>query len=166
MPAYHYFLSLHLNIKTMKKEKTIDFHIKWAWHGISRMYNIYAADEDMTMSIGFVLLNIDSENGTPATKIGPSIGMEARSLTRMLKTLEEKKWIYRATDPNDKRYVKVYLTELGKQKRDFARKGVIDFNTTITEEIPADQLESFFLVMGKINEKIDFLANESKLQIN
>jgi DNA-binding MarR family transcriptional regulator len=100
----------------MKKEHTIDFYIKWAWHAISRMYNINAVAEDMTMSIGFVLLNIDLEKGTPATKIGPSIGMEARSLTRMLKTLEEKGWIYRETDPTDKRFVNVFLTDLGKKK--------------------------------------------------
>lgn len=45
----------------MKKEKTIDFHIKWCWHAISRMYNVYASQNDMSMAIGYVLLNIDSE---------------------------------------------------------------------------------------------------------
>lgn len=103
----------------MKKEKTVDFYIKWAWHSISRMYNAYANPNDMTMAIGYVLLNIDSENGTPATKIGPSIGMEPRSLTRMLKTLEEKGWIYREIDADDKRFVRVFLTEEGRKKEVF-----------------------------------------------
>ena len=101
----------------MKKEDTIDFHVKWAWHAISRMYNVYAGQNDMTMSIGYVLLNIDLEKGTPATKIGPSIGMEPRSLTRMIKSLEERGWIYRETDEKDKRFVNVFLTEKGKEKR-------------------------------------------------
>jgi MarR family transcriptional regulator, organic hydroperoxide resistance regulator len=148
----------------MKKEKTIDFHIKWAWHSISRMYNIYAAAEDMTMSIGYVLLNIDLEKGTPATKIGPSIGMEARSLTRMLKSLEEKGWIYRETDPDDKRFVNVFLTELGKKKRNFARQGVIDFNTIITEQIPKEKLNSFYEVISQINDLVENNVNQTKLQ--
>lgn len=139
----------------MKKEKTIDFHIKWAWHAISRMYNFYAGAEDMTMSIGYVLLNVDLDKGTPATKIGPLIGMEARSLTRMLKTLEEKGWIYRETDPVDKRFVNVFLTDLGKQKRNFARQGVIDFNNTISEHIPKEQLKVFFSVISQINELVE-----------
>ena len=74
----------------MKKELTIDYNIKAAWHAIMRMYNQYGQDFDITASTGFVLLNIDSEQGTPATKIAPALGMESRSLTRMLKSLEEK----------------------------------------------------------------------------
>jgi MarR family transcriptional regulator, organic hydroperoxide resistance regulator len=140
----------------MRKEKTVDFHIKWAWHAISRMYNTYASTRyDMTMAIGYVLLNIDAENGTPATKIGPSIGMEPRSLTRMLKTLEERKWIYREIDETDKRFVKVFLTEEGKAKREMAREGVIAFNTRIREVIPLEKLVVFFDVIKEISRLTD-----------
>ncbi len=139
----------------MKKEKTIDFYIKWAWHSISRMYNAYANPNDMTMAIGYVLLNIDSEKGTPATKIGPSIGMEPRSLTRMLKTLEEKGWIYREIDADDKRFVRVFLTDEGRKKRSFSREGVIIFNKMIQENIPADKLAIFFEVIKEINRLVD-----------
>ena len=55
----------------MKPEETVDYNIKVAWHAISRMYNTQAAQNDITTSIGFVLLNIDQERGTPATKIAP-----------------------------------------------------------------------------------------------
>jgi DNA-binding MarR family transcriptional regulator len=149
----------------MKKEKTLDFHIKWTWHAISRMYNIYAASEDMTMSIGYVLLNIDLEKGTPATKIGPSIGMEPRSLSRMLKSLEEKGWIIRETDPADKRFVNVFLTELGKEKRNFARTGVIEFNNKITEVIPKENLKIFINTMQEINKVVDKIASENKINL-
>lgn len=149
----------------MKKENTVDFHIKWAWHAISRMYNIYAGQNDMTMSIGYVLLNIDSENGTPATKIGPSIGMEPRSLTRMLKTLEEKGWIYREIDANDKRFVKVFLTPEGRKKRKWAREGVIDFNKKIQEEIPADKIAIFVDVLNSINTIVDEHTQDTRASI-
>ena len=145
----------------MKRDKTIDFHIKWVWHAISRMYNIYAAPQDMTMSMGYVLLNIDIENGTPATKIGPSIGMEPRSLTRMLKTLEENGWISRRTDPKDKRFVNVFLTELGKEKRNFARAGVLEFNERIMQSVTKEELESFLNVVEKINNFIESNTNET-----
>lgn len=144
----------------MKKDKTLDFHIKWVWHAISRMYNIYAAAEDMTMSIGYVLLNIDIENGTPATKIGPQIGMEPRSLTRMLKSLEEKGWIYRETDPNDKRFVNVFLTDVGKEKRNFAREGVLEFNDRVMKTVSKDELDVFLRVIEKINTIIDSNTHE------
>ncbi|WP_028663969.1 MarR family winged helix-turn-helix transcriptional regulator [Runella zeae] len=149
----------------MRKEKTVDFHIKWAWHAISRMYNTYASRRyGMTMAIGYVLLNIDTETGTPATKIGPSIGMEPRSLTRTLKTLEEKGWIRREIDENDKRFVKVFLTEEGRIKRDMAREGVISFNTMLREQIPLEKLVIFFEVIKEINRLVDEENNKIKAE--
>ena len=74
----------------MRREETVDYAIKAAWHAIARMYNQQASKHDITMSMGFVLLNIHSE-GTPATKIAPLMGLEARSLSRLLKSMEEKK---------------------------------------------------------------------------
>ncbi|MRS61192.1 MarR family winged helix-turn-helix transcriptional regulator [Larkinella terrae] len=148
----------------MKKEKTVDYHIKTGWHAISRMYNAYAARYDMTMSIGYVLLNIDIEQGTPATKIGPLLGMEPRSLVRMLKNLEERGWIRRLIDENDKRFVRILLTDLGKEKREIAREGVIQFNNAIRENIPLDKLVVFFEVMKDINRLVD--DENTKLKAN
>jgi MarR family transcriptional regulator, organic hydroperoxide resistance regulator len=138
----------------MKADKTVDYHIKSGWHAISRMYNSYAAPFDMTMAIGYVLLNIDRK-GTPATKIAPALGLEARSLTRMLKTLEDKKWIRRESDDDDRRVVNVYLTEEGKKKRELAKEGVIAFNNAIYEKIGEEKLAIFFEVMQKVSEVVD-----------
>ena len=139
----------------MRKEKTIDFHIKWAWHSISRMYNTYAGQYDMTMAVGYVLLNIDIENGTPATKIAPLLGMEPRSLVRMLKSLEEKGLIRREIDGSDKRFVRITLTEEGKTKREQARAGVIRFNEIIRENIAPEKLVVFMDVIKEINTLVD-----------
>jgi len=139
----------------MKKEKTVDFHIKWGWHAISRMYNAYASQFDITMAIGYVLLNIDLDEGTPATKIGPLLGMEPRSLVRMLKNLEERGLIRREVDGNDKRFVRIYLTEAGREKREMARDGVIQFNNLIRENIPLDKLVVFFDVIKDINRLVE-----------
>lgn len=138
----------------MKAEKTVDFHIKTAWYAISRMYNSSAAKVDMSMAVGYVLLNVD-KNGTPATKIAPLLGLEPRSLTRMLKTLEEKGWIYRQTDAEDKRVVNVFLTEEGKKKRDFAREGVLEFNEAIHQRVGEEKLQVFFEVMREIQRVVD-----------
>jgi DNA-binding MarR family transcriptional regulator len=105
----------------------------------------------MTMAIGYVLLHIDKD-GTPATKIAPALGLEARSLTRMLKTLEDKKWIERSANYEDKRVVKIFLTEIGKKKRDQARKGVIAFNKLIYDRVEPEKMAVFFDVMGTVNQ--------------
>ncbi len=136
----------------MKAQETVDYHIKFAWHAISRMYNLKAVQHDISTSIGFILLNIDEKNGTPATKIGPILGMESRSLTRMLKTLEEKGLIVRKGDDTDRRLVRIFLTPEGKKRREVSRITVLEFNNNIRKNIPADKLKVFFEVVDQINQ--------------
>ena len=138
----------------MKREETIDFNIKAAWHAIARMYNQQALKYGGTMSVGFALLNIHSE-GTPATKIGPMMGLETRSLTRLLKSMEEKGLIYRETDKIDKRSVRIYLTRAGKKNKEKARETVLRFNEAIREQIEAKKLNVFFEVVQGINKMIE-----------
>ncbi len=134
----------------MKKEETVDYHIRAAWLAISRMYNQQALHFNATMSMGFVLLNIDVEHGTPATKIAPQMGLEPRSLTRLLRTLETKGAIYRKTDPADKRSVRICLSERGRQSREIAKAIVLRFNEIVREEIPEDKLHIFLDVIRQI----------------
>lgn len=138
----------------MKPEDTIDFHIRWTWHRIARLYNSAAAKYGGSMSIGYVLLNIDPE-GTPSTKLGPKMGMEARSLTRMLKDMEAEGLIKRVADAKDKRMARVMLTSKGKQMRDVSRDTVIRFNDAVRNEIPKKDLDHFKSVMMKLNELLE-----------
>lgn len=139
----------------MKREETIDHHIKTAWHAISRMYNQQAVKEDITTSIGFVLLNISSKEGTPATKIAPLMGLESRSLTRVLKNMEEKGLIFRKPDENDGRSVRIFLTPLGKEKKEVSRAVVLAFNEEVRKNISEDKLKVFFEVIEEVNKLIE-----------
>lgn len=139
----------------MRREETVDYHVKTAWHAISRMYNQQAMKYGGTMSIGFALLNIHAEEGTPATKIGPLMGLEARSLTRLLKSMEEKGLIVRKTDEADKRSVRILLTREGKKRREKARETVLRFNEAVREVVPEKKLEVFFDVVQHINRMIE-----------
>jgi len=139
----------------MKREETVDYNIKAAWHAIARMYNQQAIKYGGTMSIGFALLNIHTDEGTPATKIAPMMGLEARSLTRLLKSMEEKGLIYRETDKNDKRSVRIRLTKEGRKNKEKAKNTVLRFNEVVREEIDDEKLNAFFDVLKKINQIIE-----------
>ena len=139
----------------MKPEETVDYNIKVAWHAISRMYNTQAAQNDITTSIGFVLLNIDQERGTPATKIAPLLGLETRSLTRILRSMEEKGLIYKQADSVDKRSVRIFLTPMGLEKKEISRQTVRHFNLKAREKISQSQLDNFFKVAAQITGMIE-----------
>jgi len=136
------------------KEKTIDYILRATWQAVSRMYNEEAGKYGATMATGFALLSIDKENGTPSTTLGPKMGMEATSLTRTLKSMEEKGLIIRKKNPEDGRGVLIYLTEFGKEKRELSRNNVLKFNEKIKQNVTEEQLRHFIEVAETINELI------------
>lgn len=138
----------------MKPRETVDFHIKSAWHNISKIYNEQGAPYGATAATGFVLLNINAKEGSPVTSIGPALGMEPGSLSRILKKLEKDGLIQRIQDDTDKRLVRVFLTDKGRLFRDVARETVKKFNQKVREEIPEEKLAVFFEVMEKIHHVI------------
>ncbi len=139
----------------MRPEETIDFHIKFTWQNITKMYNAIAASFGGSMAVGYILLNIDLENGTPSTALGPKMGMEATSLSRILKSMEEKGLIERKPNPQDGRGVFICLTPFGLEKREDAKEAVITFNETLYQNIDKEDLAAFFRVTQSINELID-----------
>jgi DNA-binding MarR family transcriptional regulator len=118
------------------------------------MYNREASKFDSTMAMGFALLNIEAE-GTPSTSLGPKLGMEPTSLSRLLNSMEEKKMIERLANPTDGRSVLIFLTPFGKEKRDDSRSVVLNFNQILEEQLTDIQIKHFF-------EVTDCVMQESK----
>ncbi len=139
----------------MKPEETLDHNIKVAWHAISRAYGQQAARVGLTTSIGFVLLNIDPGIGTPTTKIAPKLGLEARSLTRLLSSMEEKGLIFRVPDEVDRRSVRIRLTEKGLHERESSRRTVLHFNRVVQAAIDPQDLLAFFRVCHQITKMVE-----------
>jgi len=138
----------------MDKDKSIDHELRATWQAIAKMYNEQAAKHDSTMATAFVLLNIDSDIGTPSTALGPLMGMEPTSLSRILKNMEDKGAISREKNPEDGRSVIIKLTPYGKEMRAVSKGHVYQFNNKIREHITEDELENFFKVTSTINKLI------------
>lgn len=138
----------------MDKNKSIDHQLRATWQAVAKLYNERAAKHDSTMATAFVLLNIDYENGTPSTALGPLMGMEPTSLSRILKTMEDKGAISREKNPSDGRSVIIKLTDYGKKMRELSRQSVIIFNNVINSHVTNDEIQAFFKVTSTINKLI------------
>ncbi|RPG67037.1 MAG: MarR family transcriptional regulator [Flavobacteriaceae bacterium TMED42] len=134
------------------KKKTIDAALRSTWNAVSKMYNREASKFDSTMAMGFALLNIEAE-GTPSTALGPKLGMEPTSLSRLLNSMEEKKLIQRLANPSDGRSVLIFLTRYGKEKRDDSRSVVLNFNQILEEKLSDIQIKHFFEVTNCVMQE-------------
>ena len=140
------------------KDQTIDYLLRTTWQAVVKMYNEQAAQFDTTMATGFALLSIDPEIGTPSTALGPRMGMEATSLSRTLTTMETRGLIVRKPNPDDGRGVLIHLTEFGREKREFSKEKVLQFNEAVRKQVPEEKLKHFYEVMTLIN---DLIANKN-----
>jgi DNA-binding MarR family transcriptional regulator len=136
------------------KDVTIDYTLRATWQAVARMYNEEAKVFDSTMAVGFTLLSIDPKTGTPSTALGPKMGMEATSLSRILKSMEAKGLILRKPNPKDGRGVLIHLTDFGLQKRNHSKEVVFRFNDIVKESVSEEKLNHFFEVMNSINSLI------------
>lgn len=138
----------------MEKDKTIDHALRATWQAVAKTYNEQAQKHQSTMAMAMALLYIDFEKGTPSTALGPSMGMEATSLSRILKNMENKGFIYREKNKEDGRSVFIKLTELGIEKREVSKESVFKFNQTIKKHISEEKINHFFEVTDLINKLI------------
>ena len=142
----------------MDKDKLIDHALRATWQAVAKTYNEQASKHNSTMAVAMALLYIDFENGTPSTSLGPSMGMEATSLSRILKTMEDKGFVYREKNPYDGRSVFIKLTELGIEKREISKASVNQFNNKVREFVSEDKINNFFEVTDTINKLISTKA--------
>lgn len=145
------------------KHKTIDHILRSVWMAVSKMYQEEALKLDSTMATGFTLISIDPEQGSPSTALGPKMGMEATSLSRILKSMEERGLIMRKPHPEDGRSVLICLTEFGQEMREYSKDIVLGFDQMVRQKISEADLKIFSKVAESI---IDLAQNNNSFSRN
>ena len=133
----------------------VDFVMRQGWKNIEKMYNNEASKYDVTFSIGFTLISIDPENGSPSTSIGPIMGLESNSISRILNSMENKHLINRRPNPNDGRSIIISLTKLGHKKREIVTQKISQFKNLLRSRIDPSDIETFLRVSTQVNEIIE-----------
>lgn len=136
----------------MKHQETIDYFLKITWQNIANRYNQLASEFGITQSVGYLLINIDENEGTTVSEVAALLGLKSTSLSRMLNNLQQDGLIYRESHKTDKRSVKLYLTDLGKEKRHLARVVVRKFNDYLDANLADDEREQLIKSLKLINE--------------
>jgi len=139
----------------MLPEETIDYNLRKTWRKINKLYTKTASEYMGTVSLAMIVLNIDIYEGTLSTRLGPIMGIEMTSLSRSLKRLEDMGIIKRKINKEDKRQVIICLTKLGLERREIAKKTVLNFNEIITSQLTEEEKNIFFNVLSKINKILD-----------
>ena len=73
----------------------------------------------------------------------------------MVKSLEQKGYITRETDPKDKRNKKIYLTERGRLKYEPLSRALKEFNQKLTSEWTDEQYKIVYQSLEMLQKKFE-----------
>lgn len=135
----------------MKPEETVDYFLKIVWQSVANKYNQIASGYGITQALGYMLINIHEE-GTAVSQIAALLGVKSTSLSRTLRNMEDLGLVFRKTDEADKRSVKIFLTDFGKEKKQVAKDVVRKFNEYLNDHIGEEERRQLTATLNKINK--------------
>jgi DNA-binding MarR family transcriptional regulator len=109
-----------------------------------------------------ILFFLSKEDGMYQRQLAKISLKDRPNITRLIDILEQRNFVYRETDSSNKRIIKVFITESGKNVVEKVYPHLIEINQQATQGISEDELIIFKQVLGKICSNM----NENfKLQI-
>lgn len=115
----------------------------------------------LNMAQSFILFTLLEKDGSTLTEIGNRAQIENSSLTTMVDKLEKEGLVERRLYAQDRRVVKLYITEKGRELGEKILAEGSKFNKYLRNNMPGD-VEEFFKNLASIAESIDRLNEEKK----
>lgn len=107
--------------------------------------------DDLPMRGVSVLRRIkDGDGGTPLAHVLRGGRISRQHGTQLIDTLVERGYIVRETDPEDRRRMRVSLTERGKAAAEAVRTAIDGLNAALAEKVTPEQLEASRAVLSAL----------------
>jgi len=104
----------------------------------------------------FVILYILSiENGIYQRQLGKIALKDRPNITRLIDILEEKGLVYREIDPNNRRIVKLFITEEGKEQVNIIYPSILELNSIAMKGITAEEEAILKKLLETIRNNLD-----------
>ena len=110
---------------------------------------------DLTVEQLHVLKRMDIETGQTQSVLCTLTGKSAANITRLLDRLENKKYVVRRKNPEDRRASLVYLTTEGMHIREEVRGGFDNMRSKLLQDIDVNKREQAIEVLSTIKNRIE-----------
>ena len=101
-----------------------------------------------------ILSSLKSNERRTQLELARAVGIEGPTLTRHLDGLEENGVVRRVRDGNDRRAVRVELTDEGERLFQTLRQAVIAFNRALTDGVADDELERLRTALARLEQNV------------
>lgn len=110
---------------------------------------------DVTASQGYTLLALPPEGTVSMNELSEAMGLAGSTMTRMVDQLVSKRLVQRKPDDEDRRVVRVWLTERGREARRTLEQALQDFFKGALDDIREEERPTILRALERIVQSVE-----------
>ncbi len=142
----------------LAREQLLCFSLGVAMRRISRIYAEVLSAHDLTPAQLFVLSCLGQEDGQQPKALADKVFLDSSSITGLLDRTERAGFVQRRPDPEDRRALRIFLTEQGRSKLKELEPILAEVQERTHREFFAgyspEQVESFLAMLRQMRETV------------
>jgi MarR family transcriptional regulator, transcriptional regulator for hemolysin len=121
---------------------------------VGRAFGDALAEVGGSVPTWLILTNLVGDSWPAQHQLARALRIEGPTLTRHLDGLEEAGLVVRTREANDRRAVRVELTDAGRAKHAELLQAVIGFNRRLTAGLDQDELEQLRGLLARLEQNV------------
>ena len=142
----------------IERDEMLCFSLGVAMRRISRIYAEALAEHEITPPQLFLLSCLGKQDGQKPRDLAQQVCLDTSSITGLLDRTERAGLVVRRPDPCDRRALRIYLTDLGRQRLEDLDPVVQQLQQRIRREFFADyseeQVQLFLRMLQHVQEEL------------
>jgi DNA-binding MarR family transcriptional regulator len=110
-------------------------------------YNVHVGQQ-------FVLECLWQEDGLTPSELSRRIGVEAATLTRALSRMEAARLVHREPDPRDRRRIRTWLTDTGRELREPITREMADLQAEAVALLSPEEARQLVELLGRMGRSL------------
>lgn len=142
----------------LKREDMLCFSLGVAMRRISRVYSEALAEHDITPPQLILLSCLGNRDGQKPRDLAETVCLDSSSLTGLLDRTEKTGLLIRRPDPDDRRSLRIYLTDFGRRRLQELEPIVAQLQEQIEREFFAgyrpEEVKTFLKMLQSVQEEL------------
>ncbi len=114
------------------------------------MSDSFADHVEMHRGQSIVLCTVCVQDGMTQSEIADQLALQGATVTNMLQRMEESGLVVRRRDPTDNRLVRVYVTDLGREKEKMIHEQFLDMQSVVFKDMSEDDRATLRRLLGQV----------------
>jgi len=143
-------MTMNRTMKTLRFNGSVWCNLDIALRNLDQVFGQVVQPLGLTVIEWYILRALYDQDGQHASELARAVGRAATSFTPNLDKLQNKGLIERRADPADRRAVRIYLTESGKNCEKAVLNSAKEVDKQLARIFPEDEFQAFLATLAAL----------------